>query len=82
MDSKHQTRHYYSHKDTTARNAKFKWFKKKLKRLNGPRNDVHIAAFMPVILEYMMRKHKLVDNDFYTIMHLGKYNRTFSIDEV
>jgi len=79
--SKHQKRHYYAKPDTTSKMRKFKWYKKKLKRLGSSRNDVHIAAYMPVIQEYMLRKTKLSIIDLNTLMRLGRLNRTFGKEE-
>lgn len=75
-ESKFQKRHRYPVKDSTVRSRKFRWFKRKLKRLSGARNDVHIAAYYPVIIEYMLRKTKLSTVDLNALTYVSRLNRT------
>ncbi|MFA8451763.1 MAG: hypothetical protein ACEPOW_13800 [Bacteroidales bacterium] len=74
-NEKHQKRHFYPTKDTSVKKKRFKWFVKRLKRLNGVANDVNVAAFYPLIMEYTMRNTKLDRIDIETLLRVAKYNR-------
>ena len=74
-NEKHQKRHFYPTKDGSLKKTKFKWYTKRLKRLNGIANDVNVAAFYPLIMEYTMRNTKLDRVDIETLLRVAKYNR-------
>lgn len=75
--AQYQRRHFYQNKDGSYKKKKFKWYKRKLKRLSGTRNDVHLAAYYPIIHEYIMRNSGLDCIDLDTILYLARLNRVF-----
>lgn len=75
--SNYEGRHFYPAKDQTKRKKRFWWYKKKRKRLNGAKNDVNIGAFIPVIKQYLCLRYLILEEDFDSLMYVGRLNRTF-----
>lgn len=74
-DTKYQKRHFYPSKDVSFKKTKFKWFVKRLRRLNGVANDVNVASFYPLVMEYTIRNTRLDRLDVETLIRVAKYNR-------